>query len=193
MPPRKTSRRPAARSRGRGRPAAGTSLQASNASYYSNASQKTVHVGSVQAGRQGRGRQSVYRVQNASGQRLEGRLPVRAYHRIVLAEFVATVLIIAAAPVVVPEKQSASADAGEITVSFAGPLVRLTAVCVLFLILALMASGDKAGKVASAFGGLVLAGTVINATDMWGALGKALGAATTAKKTGPAPPPVTEV
>lgn len=39
-------------------------------------------------------------------------------------------------------------------------LVRLTAVCVVYAVLALLSNGDRVGRVAVAFGGLVLLGVV---------------------------------
>jgi hypothetical protein len=178
MPPRTRTQAPARTSSSVARRQ--TSLQGGRVSYYSSPGQgQTVTTtGGLQAGRVRSSGGNVYTVRSSSGQQLSGRLPSRTYHRIVLAEFLATVLVIGASPLVVPAKQTAEGDiaAAIATVSLAGPLVRLTAVCVIFFILALMASGEKSGKVAAAFGGLILAGAVINATDLWTALGHALGA-----------------
>lgn len=149
----------------------GTSLQGKRASYYSSPSQGRVVT--TQGGYQyGRDQGGTYRARTPSGQMVSGRVPSRTWHRVVLAEFIGTILVIAIAPLVVPQKSEAD-DAGIVAVSFAGPLVRLTAVCVLFFVLALMATGEKSGKVAAAFGALVLVGSALNAGDMWGALVKA--------------------
>lgn len=170
-----SARQPAARPR---RPPQqqqrGSSLQTGRGSYYFTPGKGHTVTSSGYTATRAPG--SVYRVQAPGGQQLEGRvrLPSKTYHRIVLAEFIATVLIIAAGPIVVPQKSSAGSDA--VSVTFAGPLVRLTAVCVLFFILALMATGERSGKVAAAFGGLVLTGAAVNAGDMWSALASAVGA-----------------
>jgi hypothetical protein len=154
----------------------GTSVQGSRVSYYSTPGQgQTLTTPAGQLGRVRQGGGNVYRVQTRSGQVVSGRVPARTYHRIVLAEFLATVLIIGAAPLVVPARQAPGADAAAAiaTVSLAGPLVRLTAACIAFFVLALMASGQKSGKVAAAFGGLIVCGAAVNATEVWTALAKA--------------------
>ena len=184
MPPRqqqRTAARAPARAPARAAartPQRGSSIQAGRASYYFTPGKgHTVAAGGYIAGR---APGSVYRVQTPGGQQLEGRvrLPSRTYHRIVLAEFIGTVLIIAAAPIVVPQKSTAAgtAQSAAAQASFAGPLVRLTAVCVLFFVLALLATGERSGKVAAAFGGLVLTGAALNAGDLWSALASAVGA-----------------
>jgi len=155
-----------------GRP--GTSLQGNRVSYYSQPGRGQVVT--TTSGLQGRRQPGgTYQLRTSGGQQLQGRLPSRTYHRIVLAEFVATVLIIGASPLIVPAKQTAASDAAAAaaTVSFAGPLVRLTATCVIFFILALLATGDRAGKFAAAFGGLIVAGAALNATDLWTGLASA--------------------
>lgn len=104
-----------------------------------------------------------------------------SYHRIVIAEFIATVLIIGASPFLIPRtsKSATPADVakaaakGADPLSLSGPLIRLTAACVVFFVLALLSSGPKTGRIAAAFGLLVMLGTLINATDMWTALGQA--------------------
>jgi hypothetical protein len=103
-------------------------------------------------------------------------LPSKTYHRIVLAEFAACIVIVGVSPVLTPRTTvKGGKTVADTTVSYAGPLVRLTAVCIVFFVLALMASGERTGKIAAAFGGLVLAGALLNATDMFAALGKAFG------------------
>jgi len=100
-------------------------------------------------------------------------LPAKTYHRIVLAEFAACVLMIGATPILAPKTTSRKGhievDTG---VTLAGPLVRLTATCVVFFVLALMASGQRAGKVAAAFGALVTLGVAMNSIDALTALAK---------------------
>jgi hypothetical protein len=59
----------------------------------------------------------------------------------------------------------------------AGILVRMTAASLLFFVLALMANGPRAGKIAAAFGGLVTLGTALNAGPVWTALGRIFGGA----------------
>lgn len=113
--------------------------------------------------------------------------PRTTWHRVVLAEFAATVLIVGASPILTVRNASQGAAAGE-AVSLAGPLVRLTAVCLLFFVLALMAGGRKAGKVAAAFGALVLLGALLNATDELTLLGKALTAPSSAGSPSPGSP-----
>lgn len=93
------------------------------------------------------------------------------WHRLVLAEFVSCIVIVGASPILTPRNPNRTDPQ---PVSLAGPLVRLTAVCVLFFVLALMATGPKAGKVAAAFGLLVVLGALLNATDEISILGKAL-------------------
>jgi preprotein translocase subunit SecG len=103
----------------------------------------------------------------------------RTYHRIVLAEFMVCVVLVGMSPVLTARGSGAGAaaqDAGNAAaeLSLAAPLVRLTAVCIVFFVLALMATGNQAGKVAAAFGGLVVLGTLLNATDELSVLAKSL-------------------
>jgi hypothetical protein len=117
-------------------------------------------------------------------QRSALRLTAGAYHRIVIAEYLATVLIIAVSPFLVPRDATsgppdAEAEAITRTVSVARPLVRLTAASLLFFLLALMASGERAGRAAAAGGGLVMLGAMLNATGSWKAAGQAFAGAQT--------------
>lgn len=101
--------------------------------------------------------------------------PANTWHRVVLAEFVIAIVIVGASPVLTPRPgTTAAGDVAGAAVSLAGPLVRLTAVCVLFFALALMSTGAKAGKVAAAFGALVDLGALLNATDEIKLLAQAL-------------------
>jgi hypothetical protein len=88
-----------------------------------------------------------------------------------------TVLIIAAAPFLVPRETGSDtpdkeAAAAVQSLSLSRPLVRLTAACVVFFLLALMANGARAGRTAAALGGVVTLGALLNATDTWKALGQ---------------------
>jgi hypothetical protein len=124
----------------------------------------------------------------AGGQRYTVQAPSRTYHRIILAEFVGCLILVAAAPILNPATKSGGGSDAAVntTVSFAGPLVRLTALCITFFVLALMASGPRTGKIAAALGGLVLCGAMLTAKDVWAALGDAFGATVTSKTSGAA-------
>jgi hypothetical protein len=160
----------------------GTSVQAGRASYYSGGGGRTVSAGGSSATAQG----GQVRFQSPSGQRVTAALPSKTYHRIILAEFVTCVVLISAVPFLTPRK--AGAPAGSEAVSLAAPLVRLTAVCILFFVLALMGSGQKSGKAAAAFGGLVTLGTLLNATDTITTLAAAFTAKPAAAAAAPAAP-----
>jgi uncharacterized membrane protein YgcG len=89
----------------------------------------------------------------------------------VLAEFVLTIILIGASPILTPRKGDSGSPQKEASaISFAAPVVRLTAACIVFFALALAANGEKSGKIAAAFGGLIVLGTLLNATDMFKAL-----------------------
>lgn len=120
-----------------------------------------------------------------SGNQLELSAPGKTYHRFVLAEFIACVAMVVASIVLVPAQDSAQGS-GTAARSFAKELVQLTALCIVFFVLALMASGAKTGKIAAAFGGLVTLGVAWNLSEIFGALAKALGPAV--KKQQPHPP-----
>jgi len=95
----------------------------------------------------------------------------------VLAEFVLTIILIGLSPVLTPRRgDSGTPQDVAAGVSFAAPLVRLTAACIVFFALALASTGEKSGKLAAAFGGLIALGTALNATDMLTAIGQAFGA-----------------
>lgn len=100
-------------------------------------------------------------------------LPGKTYHRIVLAEFAACVILVGASPILTPRtKKKGDQTVVDASVTLAGPMLRLTAVCIVFFVLALMASGERTGKIAAAFGGLIVLGTLLNATDMVTLMGK---------------------
>jgi hypothetical protein len=161
---------------------AGSSVQAGGGSYYSGGGTRTV---SAPGGRQASAGNGQVRYQSPSGQRVSAAAPAKTYHRIILAEFVTCVVLISAVPVLSPRKASAAGDA----LSLAAPLVRLTAVCVVFFVLALMGAGQKSGRAAAAFGGLVTLGTLLNATDTVTALAAAFTARPAAAAAAAAPAP----
>lgn len=108
------------------------------------------------------------------GNQVSLSLPGKTYHRYILAEFIACVAMIAGGLILVPA-QGAGQGGGTAARSFAKQLVQLTAICIVFFMLALAGSGPKTGKVAAAFGGLVTLGVAWNLSEMWSALAKALG------------------
>jgi|SRR5579859_1294883 len=126
---------------------------------------------------QQRGRQGAQGQLQQQAQKQRKAFTRTAYHRIVIAEFLATVLIIAAVPFLVP-RDSGSGTPGEEAAAAVGslslsrPLVRLTAACVVFFMLALLANGQRTGRAAAALGGLVTLGALLNATDALTALGQ---------------------
>jgi hypothetical protein len=105
-----------------------------------------------------------------------------SYHRVVIAEFIVCVLLVGASPFLTPRTDKSKSAAEEATaalsaVSLAGPLVRLTALCIVFFSLALLSTGQKTGKIAAALGALVTLGVLLNATDMFTAISQAFGPA----------------
>jgi len=86
------------------------------------------------------------------------------YRRIIIAEFAATVVIIGASPFLTPRKAGESPAEAAARFSLAAPLVRLSAACIVFFVLALMSHGAKTGRIAAAFGGLITLGALFNAT-----------------------------
>jgi hypothetical protein len=111
-----------------------------------------------------------------------GSGPSGGAHRLVLAEYLAVMLILFATEILGPLGAGKSvpdpADAAKASPG-AGILVRMTAASILFFVLALMANGPRAGRIAAAFGGLVVVGTALNAAPVWTGLGRVFG--------GPAP------
>lgn len=113
-----------------------------------------------------------------------------AYHRVVIAEFVATIVIIGMSPFLVPRTDSSASPESEAkaavrAMTLSAPLVRLTAACIVFFVLALLSTGRKTGKIAAAFGALVTLGALINATDMWTAVGQVFAGAQARKTVTP--------
>lgn len=86
------------------------------------------------------------------------------YTGIIAAEFAGCVVVIGLTTLT-NNPDSPTVSAGE-------AMVRLTAVCVVFFILALLGSGPNTGRIAAAFGGLVLAGSAVNAAASWQTLAK---------------------
>lgn len=119
--------------------------------------------------------------QSASGPSILGgsALKGNTYHRWVMAEFVACIVIIAVTPLIGTPK---NADGTEVDTSTknilfgADSLVRMSAVCFAFFILSLLANGEKSGKFAAAFGGLITAGLLVNTpSDFWTKIGSLFG------------------
>lgn len=77
-------------------------------------------------------------------------------HRLVIAEFIACVVLIGASPLLT--RQSTN---GHLYV--ANDFLRLSGVCLLFFILALMSNSPQMSRFAAAFGGLVTLGALYNA------------------------------
>lgn len=77
-------------------------------------------------------------------------------HRLVIAEFVACVVLIGASPLLTRQ-----ANGGHLYV--ANDFLRLSGVCVLFFILALMSNSPQMSRFSAAFGGLVTLGALYNA------------------------------
>jgi hypothetical protein len=104
----------------------------------------------------------------------------------VIAEFIVTIILIGMSPFLTPRTSTSGspsdeAKAAAAATSLAGPLVRLTAASIVFFALALLSTGEKTGKIAAAAGGLVVLGTLLNATDMFTAISQAFGAGKAAK------------
>jgi hypothetical protein len=106
--------------------------------------------------------------------------PSGGAHKLVLAEYLAVMMILIATEILGPlgegDKLPSPQDAAKSSVG-AGILVRMTAASVLFFVLALMANGPRAGRIAAAFGGLVTVGTALNAGPVWTGLARVFGGA----------------
>lgn len=92
--------------------------------------------------------------------------PRGGYTGIVGAEFAGAIIVIFLSEALAPQAPGTSLSQG---------LVRLTAVSAVFIVLALLSAGQRTGRVAAAFGGLVLAGAVINGAGSLQSLAKAFG------------------
>lgn len=109
--------------------------------------------------------------QSAGGPSITG--PAKTYHRWVMAEFIGCIALTGLTPLITQPKDAEGNDVNNTDAMFgAEALIRLTALCVVFFILALLANHEKSGKFAAAFGGLILAGLLIN-TDptIWTKIG----------------------
>ena len=94
-------------------------------------------------------------------------LPGRAgdAHGWVVAEFVLCVVLLGATPLLTRKPDSTG------KLYQANDFVRLTAVSLVFFVLALSANGQKSSRIAAAFGGLVTVGMLYNTRQSWAALG----------------------
>lgn len=112
-----------------------------------------------------------------------GAGPSGGAHKLVLAEYLAVMLMLIATEILGPLGQGdtlpSPQDAAKSSVG-AGILVRMTAASILFFALALMANGPRAGRIAAAFGGLVTVGTALNAGPVWTGLARVFGGAASA-------------
>lgn len=95
------------------------------------------------------------------------------WHRWIMAEFVVCIVLTGASPFLQPGGPAAKVTKVD---SLAGPMIRLTAVSVLFFVLAIAGSGPRSGKVAAAFGGLVTLGLIFNALPQIATAGAMFGA-----------------
>lgn len=144
--------------------------------YYRDGRDRSASAGGYRAARY----QGEYHLAGPRGNQVAFRPPARTYHRVVLAEFIACITMVAASIVLVPA-QGTEEGAGTAARSFAKELVQLTAICIVFFILALAASGEKTGKPAAAFGGLVTLGVAWNTSGIFSGLAKAFGPPKTAQ------------
>lgn len=98
-------------------------------------------------------------------------------HRVVIAEFAVCVVLVGADPVLTRKPTGTH-------VYLANDFLRLSAVCMIFFVLALMSNSEKSSKVAAAFGGLVTAGIAFNAKQAFTALTAIFTAAASTNKAG---------
>lgn len=85
--------------------------------------------------------------------------PGATYHRAVLAEFIGAMLLAVLGGVLSPRKR---ADGQPTWVHL---IVQLTAVAFVYFVLALLSASPRVGKIAAAFGLLVLLGVLLNSAD----------------------------
>lgn len=112
--------------------------------------------------------------------------PSGRWHTIILAEYLAVMLTLFATEILgKPGKGDAEQqDVTAATRTYSGIAVRMTAASALFFVLALMSSGERAGKAAAALGGLVTLGAVINATPVWAQAADVFKGSTAKRETG---------
>ena len=122
----------------------------------------------------GNGQNPKQQSQSASG---PSGFQIKSYHRWVMAEFIACVVLVGLTPLIKNPQDAEGNDlAPEDALFGAKALIRITALSVVFVILALLSNNEKSGKFASAFGGLVLAGVLINTSpDIWTKIGSLFG------------------
>jgi hypothetical protein len=106
--------------------------------------------------------------------------PGATYHRWVLAEFIACLMMAVVGAVLSPRKR---ADG---VITWASLIVQLTAISGVFFVLALLSAGRTMGKVAAAFGLLVTLGVLFNSTAAFKALAKMFSPPPSATGTGAA-------
>jgi hypothetical protein len=104
-----------------------------------------------------------------------------SYHRWVMAEFIACIILTGVTPLLSKPKDADGNDVNldaKAVLFGADALVRLSALCAVFFILALLANHEKSGKFSAAFGGLITAALLVN-TDpaIWTKLGDIFGGA----------------
>lgn len=115
----------------------------------------------------------------------------RRYSLVIAVEWLVCVVLIALSGAGVGSDQDAPA--------FSDPaiaLVRLTAVSLLFFLLALLSAGERIGKLAAAFGGLVTLGVAFNAVGEWTAIANVFGGGSSSSAepgTGPQPGQMTPI
>lgn len=102
-----------------------------------------------------------------------------AAHKVVVGEFVVCVVLLGMTPIMTRTVNNGQLYAAE-------DFVRLTAVCVLFFVLALFANNPRSARIAAAFGALVTLGVLYNASQTLTALGNIFTNAS-AKKGGVSP------
>lgn len=85
-------------------------------------------------------------------------------HRIVSAEFALCVVLVGVTPIVMRNPENGH-------VYIPNDFVRLSAVCLLFFVLALLSNNPRSSRFAAAFGGLVTLGVVYNCAQSLNAIG----------------------
>jgi hypothetical protein len=99
------------------------------------------------------------------------------YHRWVMAEFIGCVVLTGMTPLLdEPKDVEGQGITTQAALFGADALLRLTALCVVFFILALLSNHEKSGKFAASFGGLITAGILVNTSPaLWRRLGAIFG------------------
>ncbi len=106
----------------------------------------------------------------AGGRFLRGRSPVTNrrghYTALVAIEYLACMVMVLLSLGLVGKNNTKT----DILLTPVVAMVRLTAVSLLFFILAILSTGEQMGRISAAFGGLVTAGVSLNATNEWRSL-----------------------